>query len=399
VNCPNCGAERNENEKTCFLCGYIYEDEPVEEGVPEEPTEETDAENDVTPKEVNTTASKQSNLGGIIIAIIAVLVLGGGIFVYCNSNSKTSYGGSKDANEINELTTEETTIDSVPTTEENTELTTVNDITTTEPTTAAAEQAATHTDELDYNKIYSSTLSSYAAKVDDVFSALYYVFDINNDNVYELIVGSGTCEADYTYDIYTIQNEKAVLCKTIEGGNAELTFEGNNLYVMSAHMGSETVTQLNLIDTSVYEKMIFTDDNLMDYYYIGESLLYYEIDDLSAFTKLNALRKATGMTDELSSLRKQISSAYVYPAGEYSGNGYDINFSVYSSPVSNIGVFSSLSSLFKDGDLYEVENNIYYIDGGTFDGSLVGITEDGMIVIGNDKVSGQYTKIRAYDMP
>ena len=37
---------------------------------------------------------------------------------------------------------------------------------------------------------------------------LYYVYDIDKNGVRELIVQTGTCEADYMYEIYTIQTVK-----------------------------------------------------------------------------------------------------------------------------------------------------------------------------------------------
>ena len=55
--------------------------------------------------------------------------------------------------------------------------------------------------EMDY---YQETLNSYSNSGQD---SLYALYDLDSDGIEELIVSTGTCEADWRNDIYTIEND------------------------------------------------------------------------------------------------------------------------------------------------------------------------------------------------
>lgn len=60
----------------------------------------------------------------------------------------------------------------------------------------------------EYGSILDQTLEEYRDDMGEYL--LYYFYDIDKNGVMELMVQTGTCEADYMYDIYTIEDDAAV---------------------------------------------------------------------------------------------------------------------------------------------------------------------------------------------
>lgn len=99
------------------------------------------------------------------------------------------------------------------------------------------------------------------------------------------------------------------------------------------------------------------------------------------------------------SLQSQVPSYYVYPAGEYSANGYNFSVNIYSSPESDGSVGVIYTNDRNKGYMYKAGTNIYKVSGGTLNGCRIGITSNKMIVTGNSALNGNYTKTVAYEMP
>ena len=54
----------------------------------------------------------------------------------------------------------------------------------------------------------------------------YCVYDMNKDGIKELIVKTGTCEADYVYRFYSCEYGKIITLGTFSGGSAGLYIRG-----------------------------------------------------------------------------------------------------------------------------------------------------------------------------
>lgn len=74
----------------------------------------------------------------------------------------------------------------------------------------------------------------------------YCVYVMNKDGIKELIVKTGTCEADYVYRFYSCEYGKIITLGTFSGGSAGLyECNANGVFVYSAHMGYETLYRVS----------------------------------------------------------------------------------------------------------------------------------------------------------
>lgn len=67
----------------------------------------------------------------------------------------------------------------------------------------------------------------------------YWIYDVDKDNIPELITKTGTCEADYVIDFYKYRDNEVVLFDSINGGHSYLAVDtdNNQLCCMYGHMG------------------------------------------------------------------------------------------------------------------------------------------------------------------
>jgi hypothetical protein len=153
--------------------------------------------------------------------------------------------------------------------------TAVVDTTTTEITTAAkAEKKAadsvvsgaadieitspTVVDDTNYISTYAKIIrASYSANE----GSLYYLFDMNGDSLYELIVYYGDTVSGSSYDIYTVSGDKIILCSTLDAGYGSIYSDGSNIYIKHSYSGTEQVIQATLAGTTVTENTVYKGSN------------------------------------------------------------------------------------------------------------------------------------------
>ena len=93
--------------------------------------------------------------------------------------------------------------------------------------------------EMDY---YQETLNSYSNSGQD---SLYALYDLDSDGIEELIVSTGTCEADWRNDIYTIENDMVKSMGSFENtATLYKANDGNGIYAIYQHMDAEVVRQI-----------------------------------------------------------------------------------------------------------------------------------------------------------
>lgn len=93
--------------------------------------------------------------------------------------------------------------------------------------------------EMDY---YQEILNSYSNSGQD---SLYALYDLDSDGIEELIVSTGTCEADWRNDIYTIENDMVKSMGSFENtATLYKANDGNGIYAIYQHMDAEVVRQI-----------------------------------------------------------------------------------------------------------------------------------------------------------
>lgn len=96
----------------------------------------------------------------------------------------------------------------------------------------------------------------------------YAIYDIDEDGIKELIVGFGSCEADYRNDVYTANTK----CKVSSAGSFDLLCQlygaekGKGIYAVYGHMGYETVTRITLKNGKLKTKELWSKEVPGDYY-------------------------------------------------------------------------------------------------------------------------------------
>jgi hypothetical protein len=108
-------------------------------------------------------------------------------------------------------------------------------------------------------------ISTYAKIIRASYSAnegsLYYLFDMNGDSLYELIVYYGDTVSGSSYDIYTVSGDKIILCSTLDAGYGSIYSDGSNIYIKHSYSGTEQVIQVTLAGTTVTENTVYKGSN------------------------------------------------------------------------------------------------------------------------------------------
>lgn len=104
---------------------------------------------------------------------------------------------------------------------------------------------------------YNSFLSTYKKNIEEL-----YIYDVNKDNVNDLIIYTGTCEADYEYEVYTVKNGSVMKMGTIPGSQSVLY--GNSakpgLLLQYAHMGYEEIFEVTYANNTFNLKSIYQNE-------------------------------------------------------------------------------------------------------------------------------------------
>lgn len=151
-------------------------------------------------------------------------------------------------------------------------------------------------------RIYQSLLRTTYNEISDVSMYKYYVYDINGDGTPELLIGHGTCRADYTIDVYTIKNQYASYIGNVFGD--ELLAIEDGICGYYAQMGGEVVNVYSMNGDSITEDNFYEHD-------AGETYTEFPFlpsYDITDFSGLNwTVNPETGNNSEM---LKKISGEY-----------------------------------------------------------------------------------------
>ena len=129
--------------------------------------------------------------------------------------------------------------------------------------TAWAENPAESWQEA-YRTVLDGTIAEQdpAYRNDVAIENSYLLYDVDKDGIPEMVIKTGTCEADYTGTLYTFRNGKAEKVDIFGLGHSSLYSypEGNGIVIHNGHMGFAYGMHLTLRDGVLDGEEIFEDD-------------------------------------------------------------------------------------------------------------------------------------------
>lgn len=171
-------------------------------------------------------------------------------------------------------------------------------ITTTKSTTTTSVKKETESEsELSANYIaYSVVVNTFDSAVEIEYTnsltyRQYYLYDINKDGIYELIVHVGAGEADAVMEFYSLdENGELLELGEIGGGHTWLSEKDGNLYTNFGHQGIQKVQSINMMEDLgswiLLWDTVFEKEGLSDYTTYGTAIQGYDISDKSAIEAL-----------------------------------------------------------------------------------------------------------------
>lgn len=159
---------------------------------------------------------------------------------------------------------------------------------------AADGNAAQSVDAYTYMAVYGPLLDDAVSNTSNEFGFYntYWFYDIDKDGVKEILIQQGTCEADYVYDIYTIENGAAKYLGEIGGGHTSFYEDengGTEPYIIQqvAHMGYETLLHISIQDGEVQAEVVSERELKEDesYYESSAVLPYASMDDKTLLSR------------------------------------------------------------------------------------------------------------------
>lgn len=110
------------------------------------------------------------------------------------------------------------------------------------------------------------------------YACPYSLFDIDSNGIPELFVKTGSCEADFKYQIYTYENDQVKYMGSTNGGHATLMGKtnstGGELILLMAHMGYQQVFEIKYENGAITRNLIMKGELSKDedYYDTGYSV-------------------------------------------------------------------------------------------------------------------------------
>lgn len=116
--------------------------------------------------------------------------------------------------------------------------------------------------EIDYYAAYQPILDEACAVYGDVGYCSYSLYDIDKDGIKELITSVGTCTADWTNNIYTIDGDGNASVLGQFGREVTLyeADDGNGIYTVWGFQGCQEVTRITKEGSECYQETILANE-------------------------------------------------------------------------------------------------------------------------------------------
>lgn len=124
--------------------------------------------------------------------------------------------------------------------------------------------------DVDYLQAYSSIVEEIWHSYDEYCE--YTLFDLDQDGIKELITSQGTCDADWTNDVYTIEDGYISMIGQFYGAVMLYVAEdGNGLYAVYGHMGFQNIDQITKKGSQLQVDTIMNGDIGEEDYYSNDN--------------------------------------------------------------------------------------------------------------------------------
>lgn len=129
-----------------------------------------------------------------------------------------------------------------------------------------------------YKKIIKEAEEVFPAQK---YFSYYSLFDVDKDGVPELFLKTGTCEADYQFEIYSFyeKSNRAEVIDVLSGSHSSLCGFGDEsaFLLHSGHQGYEVITKYTYKNGKIKEEELFS--GLVENYHNTISVPYYQLND------------------------------------------------------------------------------------------------------------------------
>lgn len=227
------------------------------------------------------------NKDGIIDAVDASMIQ-----VYY---AEVSTHGNPSWDDIINDTPATTSVTTITTTTTNTNKTTTNTTTnttkattdtTTNTTKSTTNTTTTEPASIDYSSYMNSVKLLDGSRDDTMTFHNYYIYDINNDGIYELITEMGTCEADNQYSVYSMKNGEMIFAGDITAGHTRLVEKDGKLYTNYGMMGNQSVDMITFDGEKISKENVYSESSVTDYIEYGTAINSYDWSDMSGINKI-----------------------------------------------------------------------------------------------------------------
>lgn len=167
--------------------------------------------------------------------------------------------------------------------------------TTTKAMTTTALEKQEQAEESKYYLAYLMILNEMDASIKREYGDTYipyysyYLYDINHDGFYELLIHLGESEADAQILIYTFDENSEdgfVELGELNGGATILVEKDGKLYSDFSRQGYQVIEEIQMVGQSVTQTTVFEQDGLSEYINYGKAIDRYDISDTSAIEAL-----------------------------------------------------------------------------------------------------------------
>lgn len=167
--------------------------------------------------------------------------------------------------------------------------------TTTTTTTAVSSDSTATTTTTTSSKPSAVDYSSYVNAVnllesknnDSILFHNYYVYDINNDEIYELITEMGTCEADNKYSVYSMKGNEMIFAGDIGAGHSTLVEKDGKLYRDNAHMSQQIIDLIAFDGKKITTETVYENSSSTEYTKYGTAINSYDWSDTSGIKNIS----------------------------------------------------------------------------------------------------------------
>lgn len=208
----------------------------------------------------------------LVLLVIVIIVVGVLFFVDPGKNEEYDHRNSVSSTHENEA---------VITTESSSDV--QNETYPTTPTVISLDTT------LVMNAAYTTLTSADFGSID---FARYCLYDVNGDNVDELIIVAGTCEADAQLLIYEYSDGMFASVGVCGGSHVSICGKttGAGITIHNGHMGYETIKDVNIVNGEMLVTVLAEDREAMEGYTEFDyctTLEYFSFGDYSVFGVAN----------------------------------------------------------------------------------------------------------------